>query len=67
MREHVDGLDGVVHSIAYGNPETLLGGKFLDGPWPDVAQAVQVSAYSLEVAGHGLPAADVRAAPRSSA
>jgi len=47
VREHVDGLDGVVHSIAYGNPETLLGGKFLDGPWPDVAQAVQVSAYSL--------------------
>jgi enoyl ACP reductase len=48
LGEHVDGLDGVVHSIAYGNPETLLGGKFLDGPWPDVAQAVQVSAYSLK-------------------
>jgi enoyl ACP reductase len=48
VREHVDGLDGVVHSIAYGNPETLLGGKFLDGPWPDVAQAVQVSAYSFK-------------------
>ncbi len=47
VREHVDGLDGVVHSIAYGNPQTLLGGKFLEGPWPDVAQAVQVSAYSL--------------------
>jgi meromycolic acid enoyl-[acyl-carrier-protein] reductase len=47
VREHVDGLDGVVHSIAYGNPDTLLGGKFLGGPWPDVAQAVQVSAYSL--------------------
>ncbi|HET8603729.1 MAG TPA: enoyl-ACP reductase FabI [Marmoricola sp.] len=47
LREHVDGLDGVVHSIAYGNPETLLGGKFLGGPWEDVAQAVQVSAYSL--------------------
>jgi meromycolic acid enoyl-[acyl-carrier-protein] reductase len=45
--EHVDGLDGVVHSIAYGNPETLLGGKFLSGPWADVAQAVQVSAFSL--------------------
>ena len=30
-REHVDGLDGVVHSIAFGNPETLLGGKFLAG------------------------------------
>jgi meromycolic acid enoyl-[acyl-carrier-protein] reductase len=48
LGEHLDGLDGVVHSIAYGNPETLLGGKFLDGPWPDVAQAVQVSAYSLK-------------------
>ena len=58
MREHVDGLDGVVHSIAYGNPETLLGGKFLDGPWEDVAQAVQVSAYSLKSLADGLPAAD---------
>jgi len=48
LREHVDGLDGVVHSVAYGNPETLLGGKFLDGPWEDVAQAVEVSAYSLK-------------------
>ncbi|WP_370248567.1 enoyl-ACP reductase FabI [Nocardioides sp.] len=48
VREHVDGLDGVVHSIAYGNPETLLGGKFLEGPWDDVAQAVHVSAYSLK-------------------
>ena len=50
VREHLGpdaSLDGVVHSIAYGNPETLLGGKFLSGPWPDVAQAVQVSAYSL--------------------
>ena len=47
LREHVDGLDGVVHSIAYGNPETILGGNFLEGPWPDVAQAVQVSAYTL--------------------
>jgi len=52
LREHVDGLDGVVHSIAYGNPETLLGGKFMGGPWPDVAQAVQVSAYSLMSLSH---------------
>jgi enoyl-[acyl-carrier protein] reductase I len=37
-----------VHSIAYGNPETLLGGKFLDGPWDDVSQAMHVSAYSLK-------------------
>lgn len=48
VREHVDGLDGVVHSIAFGNPETVLGGRFLTGPWPDVAQALQVSAYSLQ-------------------
>ena len=48
LGEHLDGLDGVVHSIAYGNPETLLGGKFLEGPWDDVAQAFQVSAYSLK-------------------
>jgi enoyl-[acyl-carrier protein] reductase I len=48
VREHVDGLDGVVHSIAYGNPETILGDKFMTGPWSDVAQAVQVSAYSLQ-------------------
>jgi enoyl ACP reductase len=47
VREHVDGLDGVVHSIAYGNPDTSLGGKFLTAPWPDVAQAVHVSAFSL--------------------
>jgi meromycolic acid enoyl-[acyl-carrier-protein] reductase len=48
VREHVDGLDGVVHAIAYGNPETILGGKFLGGPWDDVAQAVRVSAYSYQ-------------------
>src|SRR3954465_3328741 len=48
LREGVDGVDVVVHSIACGNPETLLGGKFLQGPWEDVAQAVQVSAYSLK-------------------
>ncbi len=47
LREHVEGLDGVVHSIAYGNPETILGGKFLTGPWEDVARALQVSSYSL--------------------
>ncbi len=46
--EHVEALDGVVHSIAYGNPETVLGDRFLTAPWPDVAQALQVSAYSLK-------------------
>lgn len=49
LRGHgVERLDGLVHSIAYGNPETLLGGDFTAGPWEDVAQAVQVSAYSLK-------------------
>ena len=48
VREHVDGLDGVVHAIAYGNPATILGGKFLQGPWDDVAHALRVSAYSYQ-------------------
>jgi meromycolic acid enoyl-[acyl-carrier-protein] reductase len=44
---HVDGLDGVVHGI--GNaPASALGGNFLNTDWPDVAMAMQVSAYSLK-------------------
>ena len=44
---HVSSLDGVLHSIGYA-PETALGGNFLKTEWPDVATAVQVSAYSLK-------------------
>lgn len=56
VREHVDGLDGVVHAIAYGNPATILGGQFIDGPWEDVSQAVHVSAYSyMSLASACLP------------
>lgn len=40
-------LDGIVHSIAYANPETALGGKFLTTPWEDVSTALHTSAYSL--------------------
>lgn len=47
LREHFDHLDGVVHSIAFANPETALGGNFLKTSWPDVGQAVHISAYSL--------------------
>lgn len=47
ISEHVDHLDGVVHSLAFANPETALGGKFLTTPYGDVSTAVQVSAYSL--------------------
>ncbi len=46
--EHVEALDGVVHSIAYGNPDTVLGDRFLTAPWEDVSQALQVSTYSLQ-------------------
>ena len=45
--EHVDHLDGVVHSLAFANPATALGGKFLSTPYGDVSTAVQVSAYSF--------------------
>jgi enoyl ACP reductase len=47
VREHVDGLDGVVHSIGFA-PETALGGNFLNTAWGDVAVALQVSAFSLK-------------------
>ena len=46
VREHVDGLDGVVHAIGFA-PQSALGGGFIDAPWSDVSVAVQVSAYSL--------------------
>jgi meromycolic acid enoyl-[acyl-carrier-protein] reductase len=45
--EHVDHLDGVVHSLAFANPETALGGKFLTTPYGDVSTAMHVSAYSF--------------------
>jgi meromycolic acid enoyl-[acyl-carrier-protein] reductase len=45
--EHVDGLDGVLHSIGFA-PASCLGEGFLDAPWSDVATAVSVSAYSLK-------------------
>ncbi|GGM58808.1 enoyl-[acyl-carrier-protein] reductase [NADH] [Thermopolyspora flexuosa] len=45
--EHLDGLDGVVHSIAFA-PQSALGGNFLNTPWEDVATAVHVSTYSYK-------------------
>ena len=47
LREHVDGLDGVLHSIGFA-PEAALGGNFLNTEWDDVATAVHVSAFSLK-------------------
>jgi meromycolic acid enoyl-[acyl-carrier-protein] reductase len=45
VSEHVDGLDGIVHSIAFG-PQGVF--DFLEASWEDVGTAVQVSAYSLK-------------------
>lgn len=45
--EHCDRLDGVLHSIGFA-PESALGGNFLNTAWPDVAVALQISAYSLK-------------------
>jgi enoyl ACP reductase len=47
VSEHVDGLDGVVHGIAFA-PASALGGNFLTTSWEDVATAVHVSAYSFK-------------------
>jgi meromycolic acid enoyl-[acyl-carrier-protein] reductase len=47
VREHVDGLDGVLHSIGFA-PMEALGGNFLNTEWKDVATAVEVSAYSFK-------------------
>ena len=47
LREHADGLDGVVHAIANA-PQAALGGNFLSRGGQDVAAALQVSAYSLK-------------------
>lgn len=47
VREHVDGLDGVLHSIAYA-PPAALGGNFVNTEWDDAATALHVSAFSLK-------------------
>jgi enoyl-[acyl-carrier protein] reductase I len=52
VREHVDGLDGVLHSIGFA-PEAALGGNFLNTTWEDVSTALHVSAYSLKALAVG--------------
>jgi meromycolic acid enoyl-[acyl-carrier-protein] reductase len=47
VREHVDGIDGVLHSIGFA-PASCLGADFLAAPWEDVATAIHVSTYSLK-------------------
>ena len=47
VREHVDGVDGLVHSIGFA-PQSTLGGQFLNAGWDDVSTALQVSTYSYQ-------------------
>ncbi|WOP18470.1 enoyl-ACP reductase FabI [Raineyella sp. LH-20] len=47
LGEHVDRIDGIVHAIAYANPQTALGGGFMTTEWDDVATALHTSSYSL--------------------
>lgn len=44
--QHVDRVDGVLHSVAHA-PQAALGGNFLGSSWPDVAAALHTSTYSL--------------------
>jgi meromycolic acid enoyl-[acyl-carrier-protein] reductase len=45
LGEHVDRLDGVLHSIGYAPPGAF---DFLGASWEDVATALHASAYSLK-------------------
>jgi enoyl ACP reductase len=45
--EHLEGLDGVVHSIGFA-PQTCLGGNFLNTSWEDVSTALHVSTFSFK-------------------
>jgi len=46
--EHVEGLDGVLHSIGFAPPGAF---DFLAASWDDVATALRISAYSLKALG----------------
>jgi enoyl ACP reductase len=48
VREHADGLDGVLHSIGFA-PKGAF--DFMNASWDDVSTAVNVSAYSLKALG----------------
>lgn len=47
IREHMDHVDGVLHSIGFA-PAEALGGNFLNTSWSDVAIALEVSAFSFK-------------------
>jgi enoyl-[acyl-carrier protein] reductase I len=45
--KHLDGVDGLVHSIGFA-PAAALGGQFLETKWEDVATALHVSTFSYK-------------------
>jgi enoyl-[acyl-carrier protein] reductase I len=45
LREHVDGLDGVLHAIGFA-PADALGNGVLDTSWESVGTALQISTWS---------------------
>lgn len=47
LRDRFGRLDGLLHAIGYAPPDCLGNGIFKAG-WPDVATALQISAYSLK-------------------
>lgn len=48
-----DGVDGVLHAIAYA-PEAALGDAVAATPWSDVSQALRASTWSLAALVHAL-------------
>jgi enoyl-[acyl-carrier protein] reductase I len=53
LRERWDGVDGVLHAIAFA-PQDALGGKFLTAPAESAMAAFQTSAFSLKALGAAL-------------
>ena len=47
LQERWDGLDGLLHAVAYA-PADALGGRFLDTPYASAATAYETSAFSLK-------------------
>jgi meromycolic acid enoyl-[acyl-carrier protein] reductase len=47
LRERWDGLDGVLHAIAFA-PEDAIGGRFMTAPPESAVEAFRTSAYSLK-------------------
>jgi len=48
LAERFGHLDGVLHSIGFA-PQSAIGNGMFAAEWPDVATAIEISAYSLKV------------------